>query len=171
MQKSNRIRIRVPIAAFIFGTVVIAAPGCSLPFLGETVTVADENLSVAAAFEQVKESRGSARLGDIIAQGGIPKDSWDRMYSFDSPNTAKELNRALGTRGLKWKRLPQDSEQTTQVFLREGKVVYAFNDQKPRHSVATYGAHATPDSTVQATEAKDGYSDTRFWWLRIEEFP
>ncbi|WP_433662857.1 hypothetical protein ACQPW1_12360 [Nocardia sp. CA-128927] len=162
---------RRALAAFGLATLVALTSGCdNLPFIGDKVAVEDENPALAAEFHRIIESKGTARLGDVIAKGGIPEGSWDRMYSFDSPNNEKELNRALGTSGLDWARLPEDSEQTTQVFVRNGKVVRAFNDQRPRYGVRN-GKYATPDSTVRVVEKQRGYpANDVVSVLEIDEF-
>lgn len=150
---------------------IAVGSGCSqLPLGGDKATVEDENPDLAAAFSRLIDSRGSANLDEMIAQAGIPAGSWDRMYSFDSPNTEKELNAALGTDGLSWAKLPEDSEQTTQVFVQNGKVVRAFNDKKPRHGVRN-GKYAIPTSAVHAVEEPRGYPATgTVWVLEIDEF-
>ncbi|MFE7800389.1 hypothetical protein [Nocardia sp. NPDC057440] len=158
------------LGAFGLAALIAVGSGCSqLPLGGDKVAVEDENPDLAAAFRQILDSRGSANLGEMMAEAGLPAASWDRMYSFDSPNTEKELNAALGTDGLSWAKLPQDSEQTTQVFVLNGKVVRAFNDKKPRHGVRN-GKYATPASAVRAVEEPRGYPATgTVWVLEIDE--
>ncbi|MBF6339647.1 hypothetical protein IU450_27665 [Nocardia abscessus] len=151
--------------------VVALASGCRLPFGGESVTVEAENPALAAAFDRVRDTRGTARLGDVVTDSAIGIGAWDRMYSFYSPVSEDKVNATLGTEDLEWKGLPQDSDSAIQVFVLAGKVVYAFDDKVPRHSVHAK-KYATPDSVVRARETRqDGpLSSGPVWVLDIEEF-
>jgi len=158
-------------ALFGLVAVVTATTGCRLPFGGERVTVQAENPALAAAFNRVRDAHGSARLGDIVAESGVGIGEWDRMYSFYSPNTEDEVNAALGIADLNWKGLAQGSDFAMQVFVRGDKVVYAFDDKLPHHSVHAK-KYATPDSLVQAKETKEDGPLSRgvVWVLDIQEF-
>ncbi|MFE9323648.1 hypothetical protein ACIHDR_20055 [Nocardia sp. NPDC052278] len=135
------------------------------------MTVQAENFALAAAFDRVQDAHGSARLGDIVAESGVGIGEWDRMYSFYSPNTEDKVNAVLGTTDLNWKGLAQGSDSAMQVFMRGGKVVYAFDDKLPRHSVGTH-KYATPDSLVQARQEQDRGPMSRgtVWVLDIQQF-
>ncbi|MFE7800390.1 hypothetical protein [Nocardia sp. NPDC057440] len=143
--------------------------GCQ--FGGESVIVQAENRALAAAFDQVRDARNTARLGDIVTGSGIGIGAWDRMYSFYSPVSEEKVNATLGTKDLDWKGLPQGSDSAIQVFVRDGKVVYAFDDKVPRHSVHAT-KYATPDSVVQTreTEQTGPLSSGPVRVLDIEEF-
>ncbi|MGW4770306.1 hypothetical protein ACWEO2_19950 [Nocardia sp. NPDC004278] len=149
--------------------ILLLPAGCDLSSSGEKVIVEQESPALAAAFERVRNSRGTARLGDLITESGIPVGSWDRMYSFSSA-TKESLNDGLGTKGLDWWGLPFTSDSLIQVFVNNGKVVYAYSDRNPRY--AAYRG-ATPESEVKAVERTavgTTESDT-YWSIQIEEFP
>lgn len=85
--------------------ILLLPAGCDLSSSDEKVIVEQESPALAEAFERVRNSHGTARLGDLITESGIPVGSWDRMYSFSSA-TEESLNDGLGTKGLDWSGLP-----------------------------------------------------------------
>ncbi|MEV4127794.1 hypothetical protein [Nocardia sp. NPDC049707] len=149
--------------------ILLLPAGCDLSSSDEKVIVEQESPALADAFERVRNSRGTARLGDIIIESGIPVGPWDRMYSFRSA-TAESINDRLGTEGLGWWGLPFASDSVIQVFVHNDKVVYAYSDRNPRYSVYKY---ATPESEVKAVQERlpgKTENDT-YWTVEIEEFP
>ncbi|MFF0530189.1 hypothetical protein ACFYT3_17555 [Nocardia amikacinitolerans] len=146
-----------------------ACAGCGVT--GERVDVAEDSPALEAAFQRVLDAREPKRLGDVVAESGLPLGAWDRMYSFYSPISADDINTVLGTPGLKWSGLQVRSESLTQVFVHDGEVVYAFEDDNPRYGVDGF---ATPDSAVRPVE-KEGKNalgaDERFWTLEIDAPP
>ncbi|WP_156094575.1 hypothetical protein [Nocardia lijiangensis] len=160
---------RVALLSSGFAVLLASCSGGGLS--GERVDVAEDSPALEAAFQRVLDAREPKRLGDIVAESGLPLGAWDRMYSFYTPISADDINAVLGTPGLKWSGLQVHSESLTQVFLRDGEVVYAFKDDYPRYGVDGF---ATPDSAVRPTE-KEGKnavgSDVRFWTLEIDKTP
>lgn len=149
--------------------ILLLPAGCDLSSSDEKVIVEQESPALAEAFERVRNSHGTARLGDLITESGIPVGSWDRMYSFSSA-TEESLNDSLGTKGLDWWGLPFMSDSLIQVFVNNGKVVYAYSDRNPRY--AAYRG-ATPESEVKAVQERvlgKTENDT-YWSIQIEEFP
>ncbi|MGW5451575.1 hypothetical protein [Nocardia sp. NPDC003979] len=138
---------------------------------GDQITVQDGNPALTAAFNRLLAERGTARLGDVVASSGAEIGPWDRMYSFSSPNTSDELNRALGTDGAKWTGLHTHSDSTTQVFVRDGKVVLAYDDSE-RGPIVERRSYATPDSTVSPTSmvTKGIGGDQTIWYLEVQGF-
>lgn len=157
------------LAALGLAAILLLPVGCDLSSTDEKVVVEQESPALAEAFERVRTSHGTARLGDLITESGIPVGSWDRMYSFSSA-TKESINDRLGTKGLDWWGLPFASDSLIQVFVNNGKVVYAYSDRNPRY--AAYRG-ATPESEVEAVERTAGgtmESDT-YWSIQIEEVP
>ncbi|MEU1982460.1 hypothetical protein [Nocardia sp. NPDC019395] len=124
-----------------------------------------------AAFQRVLDSRAPARLGDVIAEAGLPFDSWDRMYTFYSPLDSDEINSKLGTDAY-WLGLPGDSDSAVQVFVNAGEAVGAYVDKYPRHSVSR-DKYATPESAVTPESEVEPDQFTRepttVWYVDIEE--
>ncbi|WP_181698797.1 hypothetical protein [Nocardia sp. GTS18] len=144
--------------------------GCS-SHDGEQITVQDGSPALTATFARLLEEKRSARLGEIVASSGAQIGSWDRMYSFSSPNTSDELNRALGTDGATWTGLHTHSESTTQVFVHDGKVVLAYDDRE-RGPIVKRLTYATPDSIVSPKSAvtKAIGGDRTIWYLEVQGF-
>ncbi|WP_157102055.1 hypothetical protein [Nocardia caishijiensis] len=155
--------------AFVATVAFTSVAGCSSSSNGEQITVQDGSPALTAAFAHLLEEKGTARLGDIITSSGAQIGPWDRMYSFNSPNTSDELNRALGTDGAKWTGLHTHSESTTQVFVHDGKVVFAYDD-RDRGPIVKRLTYATPDSIVSPKSAvtKGIGGEHTIWYLEIQ---
>ncbi|MFB7876560.1 hypothetical protein ACFC06_15005 [Nocardia sp. NPDC056064] len=148
----------------VFGSV----SGCGSPVAGAQIAVQEENPDLAAAFARLLDEQGTAELGDIIASAGVPIGEWDQMFSVRSPISDESVNKKLGTQGVRLTGLNTSSDSLVQVFLNEGKVVYAYKDEFPRYSVAQ--GHAEPDSLVSPKShvVKDLGGERTAWYLEIE---
>ncbi|MFF5031900.1 hypothetical protein [Nocardia salmonicida] len=157
--------------AFVATAAFAPTAGCGSASNGEQITVQDENPALTTAFARLLDERRSARLGDIVASSGAQIGPWDRMYSFNSPNTSDKLNRTLGTDGAKWNGLHTHSESTTQVFVHDGKVVLAYDDRE-RGPIVKRLTYATPDSIVspKAAVTKGIGGDQTIWYLEVQGF-
>ncbi|NKX87539.1 hypothetical protein [Nocardia coubleae] len=164
-------RARKRMSCLLLALVAITpVAGCSSSG-GEQIAVQDGSPALTAAFARLLEEKRSARLGDIVASSGAQIGPWDRMYSFSSPNTSDELNRALGTDGAKWTGLHTHSESTTQVFVHAGKVVLAYDDRE-RGPIVKRLTYATPDSLVSPKSAvtKGIGGEQTIWYLEVQGF-
>ncbi|WP_157128901.1 hypothetical protein [Nocardia amamiensis] len=138
--------------------VLALSSGCNPPFFGDRVTVANEPPALAAAFDRLCSGPGTARVGDLVAESGIAIGEWDRWYSFSAPFSEEKINSTLGTRGADWYSYSNDEHVRTEVFVRDGRVVYAFtNYLRAGHGfnpTVNHGKYATPDSMVTSQVKK-----------------
>lgn len=157
--------------AAALAAVFVSVSGCGVWDSGQQIVVQDENPALAAAFARLLEEKGTAELSDIIASSGVPVGEWDRMFSVYSPLSDDGLDRKLGTRGVHMPGLNLDSDSMTQVFLKGGKVVYAYKDEFPRYGVSK--GYARPESLVSPKShvvKEIGGGEGIVWYLDIEEF-
>ncbi|WP_157101144.1 hypothetical protein [Nocardia shimofusensis] len=131
---------------------VAASAACGLPFGGDRITIVDEPPAFAAAFDRLCDGSGVTQLGDVIANSGVAIGDWDRWYSFSGPFSEEKANATLGVDDATWDGYTDDEHVKTEIFVREGRVVYAFtNYMRAGHSfdpTVNYGNYATPDSIV-----------------------
>ncbi len=164
---------RVLLASTLVALVSVTAPACG-SLIGDSVEVdLQGDNSLNAAFQRVIDSRRSTRLGDVIADSGLPVGTWDRMYAFRSVYDGDQLNAALGV-DVDWKGVSGGSGSTfVQVFTNQGRVVYALADWPPRYSVGDK-RYGTPDSMVTPMQKEqispiDNLPEV-VWDVRIEDF-
>lgn len=165
--------LRAILASALAGLVLATVPSCGY-FFGDSVEVdLQGDNSLNAAFQRVIDTRQPTRLGDVIADAGLPVRTWDRMYAFQSVRDGEELNATLGV-DVEWKGIAGGSGSTfVQVFTNEGEVVYALADWPPRYSVGDK-RYGTPDSVVIPLQKEQVNPINNLpevvWDVRVEDF-
>ncbi|MGW0246732.1 hypothetical protein ACWDYH_08840 [Nocardia goodfellowii] len=150
--------------AFGLAAIVALSAGCNVSNSGDQISVHAEPPGLAAAFERVLNENLTTRMGDVVAESGVPIGQWDRMYSFYEPKSQNAINNVLSTNGATWSGLNTSPHSRTQVFLRGGKVVYAYDDRFAQLGSVKSGTYATPESSVKLKHAGTSRS------LEIESF-
>ncbi|MFC8386199.1 hypothetical protein [Nocardia sp. NPDC057272] len=152
------------VSTLVLGTSATTLTGCDSLNAGESVEVASEPTGWDAPFSQLLASHNSSKLGDVVRNTGVPVEEWDKLYSFTGDASPERVNDTVGIGDIEWVNRSRSTDVTMHVFVSNGKVVYAFNDQQPRNG-ATSGAFSTPTATVTPRAIERGYPTNDTVWV------
>lgn len=152
------------ISALILSTSTTTLTGCGLLNKGETVAVASEPVGWDGPFSQLLASHDSSRLGDLVRNTGIPVENWDKLYSFTGDASPERVNDIIGIDDIEWANRSRNSDVTMHVFVSNGEIVYAFNDQQPRNG-STSNAFSTPTAMVTPRAIERGFPTNDTIWV------
>ncbi|MEU4321913.1 hypothetical protein AB0F85_17425 [Nocardia fluminea] len=152
------------ISTLILSISTTTLTGCDLLNTGESVAVASEPVGWDAPFSQLLVSHDSSRLGDLVRNTGIPVEKWDKLYSFTGDASPERVNDTIGIGEIEWVNRSRSTEVTMHVFVSNGTIVYAFNDQQPRNG-STSNAFSTPTAMVTPRAIERGYPTNDTIWV------